>query len=267
MRRLMLAVLILAALGGPAWAEEDQDLAKQFFVLGDKLYRRGDYEGALANFQKAYKYSQKPELVFNIARCNELLGNLEAAIQFYTEYLKSDPPNAEILKARVENLRLRAAKGTPVKEPGPSSQAMEASPTSASPTSAPPASAPASGQEPVTPTSRPLRLPGWILVGAGGALLVTGALLGWQASVKAKEIDDASRSVPRVSFEDCEDTERAGKGLQTGAIISLAVGGAAAAAGAVLLILDSRGKRAERAAWLAPTVTPRGAALAGGIRF
>jgi tetratricopeptide (TPR) repeat protein len=235
--RWPLLVSTLLLIPSIAEAGEDTDLAKQHFVLAEKLYQRGDYEGALQNLEKSYRHSGKPELLYNIARCEEQLGQLEKAVEHYRAFLKARPSGGPEIEARIQNLQRRLEQR--------------------SARSGPPRSIP----------RRSLRLPGWILVGVGGALVVTGAVLGWRASEQASDLEAASRQQPKAYFDDHESTQSAGRSLQTGAILGLAIGGAAAVAGTVLLILDGRRKGGERAAWLAPAVTAQGACLAGGLRF
>jgi tetratricopeptide (TPR) repeat protein len=242
MRSLLLA-LLLSLVAAPALAE-DQDLAREFYVLGEKLYRRGDYDAALKNFQKAYQHSTRAELIHNMARCHEVLNHLEDAIRFYTEYRRTNPPNAAVIDARIANLRKRLeSRGSSTSQPA--------------------------GEE---GAARPLRLPGWLLVGVGGALLVTGGILGGVAMNRAQQINDASRQTPSVDFADYKDTEQSGKNMQAAAIATLAIGGAAAVTGAVLLILDARrggaSKESERSAWIVPGLARGGGAvIAGGVRF
>lgn len=243
------AFMVIGCLAAmPASAETDIELAKQYYDLGEKLYKRSDFKGAAANFEKSYAYSKRAELLFNIAHCHGSMGNFEKGILYYKLYLETKPANAAIVKARIKNLtRLleEKLKATPTPAPRPEPEPVQ----------------------PPAPTSRPLRIPGWVLVGAGAALMATGAALGAVAASKAGELEDASRLGTLPDYSEYEDVEDSGKGLELGQIVTLAVGGAALAAGATLLILDIVGGESEHQAWITPGVTPGGAMVSGGVRF
>ena len=246
----VLAVSIIWAAPTSADADEkDIDLAKQYYVLGEKLYKRSDFKGAAVQFEKSYAHSKRPELLFNIAHCHESMGEFQLAIDHYERYLKSDPENAAIVRARIKNLK-RALQERRKPDPAPTPK----------PTPAP---------QPQPELARPYWIPGWVLVGTGAALCITGAALGAVAAGKAGELEDASRLGTRPDFSEYASTEDAGKGLELGQIVTLAVGGAALATGAVLLILDRVGgpEPNERSAWIAPSVGPGMAGVAGGVRF
>ncbi len=110
-------------------------------------------------------------------------------------------------------------------------------------------------------------LPGWVLVGVGAALVATGAVLGGLASSKASELGDASRLGTQPDFSEYEDLQDSGQSLELGQIVSLAVGGAALATGATLLILDRLRGKLERQAWIAPAISSDGVMLSGSVQF
>jgi hypothetical protein len=143
----------------------------------------------------------------------------------------------------------------------------------------PPEMTPETGTDEGGPTDsgRGSPLWGWVTVGAGGALLVTGVVLGAMASAKATELEEGYRD--GKEYGDLQETEDAGTSLQTGQIITMIAGGAALAAGAVLLYMHyGRGEKAEEgetkqsdddlaSIWVAPMATPGGAYLGGGLSF
>lgn len=243
-------VLHLSLLGArPAAAQNDDALAKQYYKLGEELYNRADYEGALKQFSQSYQLSKRPALLYNMARCHESLGQHEKAIEIYGEYLKANPDNPAMIQARIDNLKRLIEKKRKESTPPPPG------PT---PTPEPAPVAPADG-------SRPLRWPGWITLGAGGALLVTGLALGLRAKVKEGEVEEANQK--GTEYLEVKSAEDAGRTLAKASIALSIVGGVAAATGAVLLILDARRPSSERRAWFAPTLTAGGFAVTGGLRF
>ncbi len=82
-----------------------QLVAKKHYELGAQLYKTSDYKQALVEFTKAYQLSKKPGL-FNIARCHEVMANLEQAVRYYKQYLAQVPkaPNRSLVETRLANL-------------------------------------------------------------------------------------------------------------------------------------------------------------------
>ncbi len=238
LRTLLFIICCLAA--PPAAAETDIELAKQHYDLGEKLYKRSDFKAAIVQFEKSYAHSKKPALLFNIAHCHESMGHFEQAIEFYRRFLENKPDNAAIVRSRIKNLeRMKADRDKP-------------------------------SPAPVAPPPSPARsfwIPGWVLVGTGAALAITGAGLGAASAAKADELEEASRMGAPQSYSEYEDLEGQGKALELGMIVTLAVGGAALATGAVLLILDLTGGESPEQAWIMPGITAGGAALSAGVRF
>ena len=284
--RILLPMAILCLSSAPARAQNDPGLAQRYYKLGEELYNRSAYEEALAQFKKSFEYSQKPALLYNMARCYESLGRHEKAAEFYSRYLKHNPPNAKMIQVRITNLqRLAQRKKQPQPVPQPAPLPKPASQPVAQPKPQPiiaqpkpqpiiaqpviqPIIAqpkPQPGQEPA-PKSRSMWIAGWTMVGVGGAGLIAGLVLGGLAADKASWLEDQSASL-KVEYADIKDEEALGRSLQTGQIVGLAAGGAIAATGVVLLILDSRKKPAERRAWLAPAISPEGALVSAGVRF
>jgi len=112
-----------------------------------------------------------------------------------------------------------------------------------------------------------MMIAGWSLVGVGAASLAAGLVLGAMAAERASELEDHNAS-GTTEYTDVEGDEEAGRNLQAGQIAALAVGGAVAVTGAVLLILDARRDSGEKkSAWLAPAVGPGAAGVTAGVRF
>ena len=272
MKRCYVAWILVCLCSAPALAQSQQDtgLAKRFYHLGEEFYRRAAYARALEQFQEAYKLAPKPAMLYNMARCQEALGRLAEAIELYQKYLKTNPPNHLIIKARIDNLKKQLEQRKPKPAPKPASQPLpkpkpQPKPKPVLKPQPKPTSIPTPQPEPA-PESRPLRTPGWALVGAGGALLATGLVMGALASDQADEMEQIGQAFD-TRYADAGDVESKGKTFQALQIVGLAVGGAALASGVVLLILHRRGAGRERSAWLSPSVTPGGIVVTGGARF
>jgi len=103
MLAVVMAGLLLSA------SPEDVERARTDFERGAALYRAGDYRGALSAFESAQAHAPAPQALFNVARCQERLGQLADAIESYSEYLQADPaaPDREVVSARITELRSR----------------------------------------------------------------------------------------------------------------------------------------------------------------
>lgn len=139
-------------------------------MLGKLAFDQGRFREALGEYQRAYDLAPVPELLFNIARCREQLGETAAAIAGYEQYLAAKP-NAED-RADVESHLEQLRAGLP--SPAP---ATAPPPTTAPPplTVAPPAVAPPVAS-PVT-QERPSRRGLWIGLGVGASVVAVGAVL------------------------------------------------------------------------------------------
>lgn len=114
--------------------------------------------------------------------------------------------------------------------------------------------------------SGPLGLGGWISLGVGGASLVTSIVLGAMASSRAIDVELANDSGTSY-WDDQQDLMSSGEALETGQIVTLAVGGTLVAAGVTLLLLDRLGRSAEKRAWVAPVIRQGGGMVTAGFQF
>jgi tetratricopeptide (TPR) repeat protein len=113
-------LLALLALLAPTLARADStELAKRHYKLGEMMFNRADYAGAISQFKSAYRHSKKPALLYNIARCHESLGQHAEAIKTYEVYLESKPRDAEQIKARISNLQRLVQQKAPTPTPTP----------------------------------------------------------------------------------------------------------------------------------------------------
>jgi hypothetical protein len=281
---------------GPAYGQSDQALAKKYFQLGKELYERAVYEGALEQFQQSYRYSKKPALLYNIARCYEAMGELDKAIAKYQEFVATKPPNAPIIQARIKNLKRRMGAQKPEPEPKPKPKPeLEPQPEPAEAAREPTAERPETEPEPqpvpkpdttvsrrpakpttVAPSESPRvnrragrgsRIAGWSLVSAGGASLVVGIVAGVLANRRANDLEERVAQ-NTDGWDTMRDDYEGGEAMELTQIITLSVGGAAVVTGAVLLYMGYTAEDTdERRVWIAPSLTSGGAVVSGGLRF
>jgi iron complex outermembrane receptor protein len=78
--------------------------AKKAFRAGFDLMQQGKYAEGIKELEKAQALVPSPNITYNIARANAALGNLEAAVAAYKEYLKSEPDDKVGVQAIVAQL-------------------------------------------------------------------------------------------------------------------------------------------------------------------
>jgi tetratricopeptide (TPR) repeat protein len=104
--RILCAVLLALLVTGPAGAAEPaiSSEAKRHVAAGNAFYESGQYEDAVKEFELAYRLSNRPALLFNIARAEAKLGHDENAIAFLKRYLEERPdaPDAPSVMAEIE---------------------------------------------------------------------------------------------------------------------------------------------------------------------
>jgi hypothetical protein len=141
--RIFAFVLALVVAAPAALAQVDEATmarAQKHFKKGEKLYALGKFEDALKQYEKAYEYSELPELLFNIGQCHRNLDNYEEAIFSFKKYLSEKPAadNRAAVEKLIEELteaqrKREAARPTPPRprqrlEPVPSSNEPEIPP-------------------------------------------------------------------------------------------------------------------------------------------
>ncbi len=66
-------------------------LARAWLARAGSCYRQGDYACALENYQKAYQYKPKPDLLFNIGHAQRRLKEYTKAAAAYRAFIKEAP--------------------------------------------------------------------------------------------------------------------------------------------------------------------------------
>ncbi|MEK6607460.1 MAG: hypothetical protein AABZ30_07350 [Myxococcota bacterium] len=153
-----IATALLLALPAPA-AANDKDAARAKLADGIGLYDRGDFAGALAAFEEAYRLYASPKLLVNQATCHAKLGRPVEALALYERFL-ADPGNAPA--ALVEEARRAAEKLRG--EIGASTVTLAAAPTSVV---TPPALAAPATPAAQAESSPPIYRRWWAWAGAG----------------------------------------------------------------------------------------------------
>jgi hypothetical protein len=237
---LAAAVLVFAA---PVLAQgDDMSRAKEAFSRGQAAFDAGRYEEARTAFQESLDAFPHFRTLFNIALCDEKLGDVQGAVDMYQRYVEwpADVPNREGVAAKLAEL-----KATLPPEPVPPAPPVDEG----------------DEPEPVAPPSSPspepgpdLRVPGWIAVGSGAAGVVVGAVFLGLAQKKKKEMEAIDGEVYDPSVHDAIPED--GKRYQTVGWVVGGFGVLAAAVGTVLLVVsdDGKGSVKDKGATIVPVV-------------
>ena len=75
----------------------EKERFKAYFTQGEKLYLQGEYGAAIWNFRKADRQLATPEVIYDLAKCHEKLGDLAFATYYYRLYLKRSPSASDAL--------------------------------------------------------------------------------------------------------------------------------------------------------------------------
>jgi tetratricopeptide (TPR) repeat protein len=74
--------------------------AKRFFIMGQSLFQKGEWDGAVDAFQQAFKYSPHPEIIYNIGLAHHRAGRIGEALDFFGEYQRLVPEATNVDEAR-----------------------------------------------------------------------------------------------------------------------------------------------------------------------
>jgi tetratricopeptide (TPR) repeat protein len=219
MSRIACALVLLGVLSTPVRAQEgegppppeetetpEEREARQLYEQGLTHYNVGEYDQAIDYFKRAYKVSNAPGFLFNIAQAYRLKGDCAQAVRFYETYIREwpDAPNRDKAEEFLEQQRKCAPKVVK-KEPDPK----------------PPVEDQPKG-------GRALRLTGMGIALVGLAAVGTGLYFGVQASDAADEIAEAYEMAgPIMWTEELENYEQQGQRDEI-LMIAFTAGGAVA---------------------------------------
>jgi tetratricopeptide (TPR) repeat protein len=74
--------------------------AKRFFVIGQRLFEQGEWDGAIDAFQQAYAYAPHPDLLYNIGIAHLKAGRVGTALDFFAEYQRLVPQASSVDQAK-----------------------------------------------------------------------------------------------------------------------------------------------------------------------
>jgi tetratricopeptide (TPR) repeat protein len=200
---------------------------------GAALYAARDYRRAIEKFIQAYAVDSDPNLLFNIARCYEELGETDAAIEKYETFLKT--PGADTRgrqRARESLTALREAKNsTAASAESPVEPSRSAA--SAGPDAAP---LPAAAND-----ERPSSVLPWVVLGASAAFAAAGTTFYLLGASDHSKVTDARgygdpSAVAAMTRREADDLVSSGDTKKLVGGISFGLAGALAATYVVLLV-------------------------------
>jgi len=226
---------------------QDSEAAHSAYLLGKRFFEESDYGSASHNFIDAFKLDcTKPELLLNIARANELLGNRAEAVHALETYLQRSPtmpPDDKAqLQRRIDNLKAalaaQTAASTPVAPPPPPSSTAAPSATTPPPPPPPPS------------TDRHHTITPWIVTGVGAATLIAGGVvyLVGAGDVSAAQKICVNGTCPNTAAGNSAKSQgQTGNTLETAGAVTFWSGLGIAAAGVIWHFLEPTGPVAPEA--------------------
>jgi tetratricopeptide (TPR) repeat protein len=253
-------------------AVDKKKLAKEYTDAGVAAQDAGDYDQAIVFYEKAYEVIPHPLLVFNIGQAHRLAGRDEEALAAYQRYIAEDAKGTKVKEAqtfikeiepRLEKKRAEDAARKKAEEDAARKKAEE---DAARKKAEEDAAAKKKGEPETRVEKKPPPPPaeksgGWmrptgIGVGAAGVLsLGAGVYFG----LRAKSLSD-ELSRPGAPFD--PDKVSRGESAERTMFITVGVGAALVAGGAVLFVLGGQQSSDERAVSWTPVLAPDGGGLA-----
>jgi hypothetical protein len=230
----LLAVAIPARAGSttcPADTGDPVAAERKGRELFEEALRReaADPRGALEILTCVQRLADKPAVSLRVGIIAERLGNTKLAADSFERYLAlagDAAPDRREMREHIDHLRAEIAKA---KKPAPAP---------------PPAPPPETGPAPPTPEQPPSEpatrspLPGWVVVGTGGVLMVVGGLFLIDAKKKNDDVHAIEPGTTYWNSAEAKDRLDQASREQTIGYVALGIGAAAASVG-VWLVLDA----------------------------
>lgn len=242
-------------------SKTDVDRAHTVFLSGKGFLDESNYDKAISYFKDAYSIDCSVHGILPIiATAYERKGDKAEAIHALEEYLQRVPtaPDHEVIEHRIRNLKDQLAQEKPTATatataptatatvvptvPPPPTTTTPPPPTTSAPTST---GAPASGGHTATP---------WVVVGVGGALMITGGVL---FGVGSGNINTATQQCP--SHTNCAssvaNTGNTGR-VEEGVGIAVGAVGVGAVVGGLVWHFVEGGSSSPASGMTTPHVSP-----------
>jgi hypothetical protein len=274
MRAVILGVLLGVAASAHAQQGPDYARAKVLYSQANTEMDTGKYVDAARDYGAAYDITHDPILFFKIANANEKAGRCDAAVVYFSRFLKEGHPKPE--HAQLARERIIACKGIP-----PDARGAPAAPTPPAPAPTPPpepapapppapAPAPAPPPAPAPAPHHASHTGAWLLVGGSLAFATAGAVLAYSANSSEQDLKDLYAGVNNVpptydaaTASRYHDLVDQGHRYEYLSWASFGVAGACAIGAAIWFM---QGDSSEHLA-IAPVIAPHESGIAARVRF
>lgn len=205
---------------------EAQQRGQILFEQSEGAYREGRFEQAIALLKEAYRLTPDPVVFYNLARAYEAKGDLGEAAAAFDRYLADakDIPDRAAIERKSATLKALAREREDLKRQQQAPPPKQVEPA------------------PQATTGGPSPVP-WIVAGAGGAAIIAGGVVGALALARNDDAEAAASQQETAELRSSAET------MALASTVTMAVGGAVVAAGAIWGIVDVVGssKRSDDA--------------------
>lgn len=247
-----------------ASAESDIQKVERLYLEGVALYKQNKPREAIARFEEAYALYQDPNLLYNMGRSHELLGELDEALEDFQRCLDS-PELTQDLRNKVNGriVTINAAKSAADKVTAQTPPTRVAPPGNAggSSSSAQPA--------PATDSTNMTAVAAWTSGAIAVGLLATGGVFFALGASDHNELDNNINSgaeVAPLTRQDAITLAQSGEDNKTLGVALMGAGAGAGLLSALLFILDG-GDDADASALHFSPLPSGGATLTFGGQF
>jgi tetratricopeptide (TPR) repeat protein len=243
-----IATLLLSiSAGSPARAQETRaQTVQRLSEDGTTLYQAREYRRAIDKFNQAYAIEPDPNLLYNIAKCHEALGEKDAAIAKYEQFISAPGADSQGRVRAQETVRVLKASRA---EPPTSPERRDAQAT------------PAASQPPYG-TIGWVTLAGGVVIGAIGTVVYVLGASDHSKITSATNYNNPGQVVA-LTEQRANDLRDSGTTKKTVGAVLWGVGGAALALSAVFFVLQSNNSERSVAFGVAPGPGGGAATLTG----
>ncbi len=212
--------------------------ARELYLRGDRAYAEGSYEAALRDFSEAFRLSERPALLFNMANAHERLGQFAEAKTALERYLPEAGSRTELVRKRIAGLEERIRKLEKQRRAEAQRRKREL----------------AAASTPEDTVSRPWL--GYALLGVGAVSLGVGTYFAFGASSARQDADELCVGDPAVCPRAAEEALSRDRRDSVLADVGWGVGLTAAVVGLYLVLTHDPAPAPRSTAPLA--IVPRG---------
>ena len=103
-----LSASMFALVASPALADVRTE-ARRHFRAGMALIQEGQVDAGVAELQVAYDILPHPNVLYNIGRAYAEAGRYEESLEYFEQYMESDPPDREEVSQFIAAIEARLA--------------------------------------------------------------------------------------------------------------------------------------------------------------